>query len=251
MKKLIRTAINALGYDLIRHQESSKDSYAVDISADDRDILNRVAAYTMTGIERQITLVQAVRYLVRSGVQGCFVECGVWKGGSSMACAFTLLQEGDTSRHLYLFDTFEGMTPPQEVDRTFDGQDAARLLEKDRRRTGPIWCLADIDEVQANMAATQYPQQNVHCVKGPVEDTLPAHLPSAPIALLRLDTDWYESTRHELIHLFPLLCKGGVLIVDDYGQWAGAKRAVDEYLAELPMRYFLQRIDYTGRLLIK
>jgi hypothetical protein len=82
-----------------------------------------------------------------------------------------------------------------------------------------------------------------------VERTLPAALP--PIALLRLDTDWYESTKHELVHLFPLLQPGGILILDDYGHWQGARQAVDEYLAQLPHSYFLHRIDYTGRLLVK
>ncbi|HYM86681.1 MAG TPA: TylF/MycF/NovP-related O-methyltransferase, partial [Pseudoxanthomonas sp.] len=71
------------------------------------------------------------------------------------------------------------------------------------------------------------------------------------IALLRLDTDWYESTRHEMIHLFPRLCVGGVLILDDYGHWLGARRAVDEYLGEHNVPLFLQRIDYTGRYAVK
>jgi len=83
------------------------------------------------------------------------------------------------------------------------------------------------------------------------EQTIPAHSPPAPIALLRLDTDWYESTKHEMVHLFPLLREGGVLIVDDYGHWQGARKAIDEYLAEHARREYLRRIDYTGRLLVK
>ena len=167
-----------------------------------------------------------------------------------MAAALTLVGEGDTSRDLFLFDTFEGMTPPTDVDKLADGSLARTHLERDARGTGH-WCYAGIDDVRANMASTNYPADRVHFVKGPVEERLPAHAPPAPIALLRLDTDWYESTRHEMIHLFPLLHEGGILIIDDYGHWAGARKAIDEYLAEQPRRYYLHRIDYTGRLLIK
>ena len=87
------------------------------------------------------------------------------------------------------------------------------------------------------MASTGYPPDRVRYVKGPVERTIPDRLPGGPIALLRLDTDWYESTRHELLHLFPLLSPGGVLIIDDYGHWSGARKAVDEYLGGLAVPY--------------
>lgn len=100
------------------------------------------------------------------------------------------------------------------------------------------------------MKSTAYPMENVHLVKGKVEDTIPKILPSQ-IALLRLDTDWYESTRHELIHLYPNLVKNGVLIIDDYGHWRGSKQATDEYFDGFAPKPFLQRVDYTGRLSIK
>jgi hypothetical protein len=100
------------------------------------------------------------------------------------------------------------------------------------------------------MGSTAYPGSHIHYVKGRVEDTIPKHAPQA-IALLRLDTDWYESTRHELEHLFPRLVRGGVLILDDYGHWKGAKEAVDEYFAKLGRSPLLQRLDYSGRLAIK
>ena len=251
MKRLLLSAIEALGYVLVRRQDILDNMYPADVADEDRQILDRVSSYTMTSVERQLALIQAVRHLARSGIQGCFVECGVWKGGSSMAAALTLLQEGESNRHLYLYDTFEGMTPPQAVDRTYGGYTAAGLLEKDRDKSSDVWALAGLDEVRANMATTGYPTQYIHYIKGSVEETLPAQLPPAPIALLRLDTDWYESTRHELIHLFPLLCEGGILNIDDYGHWEGARKAVDEYMAALLKRYYLHRIDYSGRLLVK
>ena len=156
-----------------------------------------------------------------------------------------------TSREVYLFDTFEGMPPPKDVDRTADGTFARTLLESDPDKTGWVWAVAGIDDVRRNMGSTGYPQDRLKYVKGPVETTIPALAPAGPIALLRLDTDWYESTKHELAHLFPLLCEGGILIVDDYGLWQGARKAVDEFFTTLGRPYYLNRIDYTGRLLVK
>jgi len=104
--------------------------------------------------------------------------------------------------------------------------------------------------VQANLGRTGYPAERIHYVKGKVEETIPATLPSR-IALLRLDTDWYESTRHELQHLYPLLSTHGVLIIDDYGHWQGARQAVDEYFAASAEPVFLHRVDYTARLVVK
>lgn len=252
MKRVIRKVIRALGFDIIRYRPGGREpSLPQDLSSADREVLQRVADYTMTSVERQAALMGAVRHVIRRNIAGCMVECGVWRGGSSMAVALTLLQEDAGDRDLYLFDTFEGMTAPAEVDKTGAGVSAKTILDATAKVAGKnIWCLADLDDVRRNMAATGYPQERVHFVKGPVEKTIPDQAPSAPIALLRLDTDWYESTRHELIHLFPRLARGGILIVDDYGHWAGARKAVDEYLSGLPEVYFLHRIDDTGRLLV-
>jgi O-methyltransferase len=249
--QLLKKAARVLGYDLVRRNSSGGAAKVLtDLAPRDKTILKRVAPYTMTSVERQIALVQAARHVVRGGVPGCFVECGVWRGGSSMLAALTFAGEGDAERDLYLYDTFEGMTPPTDDDRTADGTLAQTHLANTARGTG-VWCCADLDDVKANLATTGYPPDRLHYIQGPVEETIPAQLPPAPIALLRLDTDWYESTRHELEHLFPLVADGGAIIIDDYGHWEGARKAVDEYLAALPRRYFLHRIDYTGRLLIK
>jgi hypothetical protein len=168
-----------------------------------------------------------------------------------MAAALTLLQLGDTTRDIYLFDTFEGMTAPTERDLVFDGSSAKDLLAKDERNEGSgIWCVASLEDVRCNVFSTGYPKDKIHFIKGRVEDTLPAKAPQS-IALLRLDTDWYESTQHELMHLYPRLSSHGVLIIDDYGHWQGARQAVDEYFAKQKLRPFLNRLDYTGRLMIK
>lgn len=215
-----------------------------DFTANDIEIIRAVEPYTMTSTERIYALLNAVRYVVNSGIAGDFVECGVWKGGSVMAMALTLLQLGvDRSRSLYLFDTFSGMTTPGERDVDYLGQQAGAILDSVR-------CEASQQEVEDAVFSTGYEREKIHFVKGPVEETIPAHAPDS-IALLRLDTDWYESTRHELVHLFPRLARGGVIIIDDYGHWRGARQAVDEYLAEHRIELLLNRIDYTGRIGVK
>ncbi len=166
-----------------------------------------------------------------------------------MAIAQTLVSEGDTARQLYLYDTFEGMSEPTDVDKAYHGEPASEQLSKTPKGEG-VWCRAGIEDVRANVLSTGYPPENIHFIKGKVEETLPSASQGA-VALLRLDTDWYESTKRELVHLYPLLQSKGVLIVDDYGAWAGAKKAVDEYLLDKNVAAFLHRIDFTGRLMVK
>lgn len=222
-----------------------------DYSPLEREILAAVAPCTMTSSERVVGLVRAVEYLVANDIPGDIVECGVWKGGSSMAAALALVALGDTSRTLHLFDTFEGMTEPTASDVDINGEDARPAYDAALDAEGRCaWCSARLDEVRAGMASTGYPQERIRLVPGPVESTLPASAPET-IALLRLDTDWYESTRHELEHLYPRLSPHGVLIIDDYGHWKGARKAVDEYFARLSPRPLLTRMDYTGRLAVK
>lgn len=211
-----------------------------------------VREFTMTSPERIHEVVSAVRYVVSSGIDGALVECGVWRGGSAMAMALTLKALGDTRRDLYLYDTFAGMTAPTRIDVSADGDDAERKFAERRLSDDTSeWCRAPLDDVERNLAKTGYPSERIHLVQGKVEDTLPARRPSGPIAILRLDTDWYESTRHELEHLYPLLARGGALILDDYGYWAGARRAVDEYAARNGLGLFLARTDAAGRIAIK
>ena len=188
----------------------------------------------MTDSLNVVGLIDALDYLQAAGVQGSFVECGVWRGGSSMAAALRLLEEGMTPRDLWLYDTFEGMVDPSGVDvRARDGLNAVAEFDAARTarpedRSDWFWAKASLEDVRANLASTGYPAELIHYVKGPVETTIPGVIPEQ-IALLRLDTDWYGSTHHELQHLFPRLQPGGVLIVDDYHYWRGSRKAVDEY----------------------
>jgi len=218
---------------------------------EDRETVGFVRPYTMTSPERIRALCSATRYIEEAGIQGAIVECGVWRGGSMMAVARTLMSRGAPDRDLYLFDTFEGMSEPGVHDVATTGESARELLGRaSRTEEDLVWCYAPIERVAQVMSLTKYPERRIHLVPGRVEDTLQAAAPGQ-IALLRLDTDWYESTRHELEQLFPRLSRGGVLILDDYGHWQGARRAVDEYLREHQVKLLLHRIDYTGRIGVK
>ena len=249
VKNTVRPIFRRLGYDVVRFRE--EQAYPSDFSPEMRRIWDSVRPFTMTSAERVSALVDAVRYVVVNGIPGAFVECGVWKGGSSMAMALALQALEDRSRHLYLYDTFQGMSAPTDADVSINGEDAPATFDQTRTSADSSdWCRSSLEEVKANMAGAGYPAGQVHYVQGKVEDTIPATLP-ASIAILRLDTDWYESTRHELLHLFPLLSSKGVLIIDDYGHWKGARKAVDEYFAETKVPLLLNRIDYTGRIGVK
>lgn len=212
-------------------------------------LIRDVRPFTMTSVERIYALRKAVEYILAQKIPGDIVECGVWKGGSMMAVARTLLQN-KAVRTLHLFDTFEGMPDPGDIDKDFRGQSAAVQLQMEDKQTSQVWAYSPIDEVRRNLLSTGYDKSQIVFTKGKVEDTIPAQAPQQ-IALLRLDTDWYESTYHELVHLYPRLSVGGVLIVDDYGHWQGARRAVDQYFAEAHPRMLLNRIDYTGRIGVK
>lgn len=217
-----------------------------DLERDFRAVHARCAPFTMTSIERMYALWQSVRYVRRAGIPGDYVECGVWRGGSSMLAALTFAAEGDATTRLWMYDTFEGMSEPTERDRAYDS-DASVVEEWDdvKRETR-----ASLAEVRENVRSAGVDERRVEYVAGKVEETIPSTAPDR-ICLLRLDTDWYESTRHELEHLYPRLSPGGVLIVDDYGHWTGAREAVDEFFAGRSDAPLLSRIDYTGRLAVK
>ena len=166
-----------------------------------------------------------------------------------MLIAYSLLEFNVNNRKIYLYDTFEGMSQPTEFDYLLANSFfASELLQKEPKKDTNFWCFVTLNEVKNNMALTKYPENNIIYVKGKVEETIPKIIPSK-IALLRLDTDWYDSTMHELIQLYPFLSKNSVIIIDDYGHWAGAKKTVDEYFKN--KKILLNRIDYTGRIAIK
>lgn len=260
IKNFVQNIFIKVGYNLIKYKKNNEyNGFTLnynflhsDFDEFHKHILKLVKNYTMTSPERLYTLIEAVKYLSLNNIKGDIVECGVWRGGSMMTIAETLVSLEDTSRQLYLFDTFEGMPEADEV-LDFDSNNNSAIkymLDNTKSEDDFIWAFAPLDLVKKNINSTKYPSHKVKYVKGKVEDTLP-HSSLEKISLLRLDTDWYSSTKHELNILFSLIVKGGVLIIDDYGHWNGAKLAVDEYIKENNITILLNRIDYSGRIAIK
>lgn len=236
--------------NLFKPRKDVLERLALDHEEEFRRLFELCRPYTMTSPLRLYALYKAVHYIEDRQIPGDVVECGVWRGGSAMLCALVLSCRGQKERTIYLYDTFAGMPPPSPRDRRRSGKLA--MEEWQKRQRGPYneWCYAPLEEVQRNMATTSYPPDKLVYVKGKVEDSIPGTTPSQ-IALLRLDTDWYSSTYHELVHLYPLLTPGGVLIVDDYGFWQGSREAVDQYFKECRQPILLNRIDNSGVIGIK
>lgn len=253
MKQLIRASLRRLGYDIInvRFREAQARAQVrsgpVDFAPEDIKDIAAVRPFTMVSEERLYTLGQAVRYVVQNDIPGAFVECGVWRGGCCMLMARNLLRLGVKDRDLYLFDLFDlpwpGVTQHDSVKGDLAGfQSAMGITSEDM--------VVSADTVRRNIESTGYPAERIHLVRGMVEETLPGHAPEE-IAILRLDTDLYESTKHELEALYPLLSRGGAVIIDDYGTWAGSQKAVDDYFAAQAIHPLLMRVDHSGRMGIK
>ncbi|MGH9247374.1 MAG: TylF/MycF/NovP-related O-methyltransferase [Acidimicrobiales bacterium] len=255
----VRAGLRRFGYDIVRRAGTSgsgtgtRAAFPPDFDADTIALIETVQPYTLTGPERIAALCDATRYVVTGGVPGAIVECGVWRGGSMMAVALTLLECGHTDRELYLFDTFGWVPRPSERDVGIDGRSALEEWERYDRdglaAVDPHYHYWPLEDVRRILVATGYPEDHLHFVRGDVLDTVPEHAPEE-IALLRLDTDYYESTAHELRHLEPRVSDRGVVLIDDYGHFSGARDAVDEHYAARGEPVLLQRIDYTARLVL-
>ena len=229
------------------------EQYVVDMEDRFQNIWESVSAYTMTGLERGYSLYKAVEYICKNRLPGDFVECGVWKGGSSMLMALSLLEFNDTSRILRLYDTYAGMTEPTAEDViAWNDKSVTQKLQEDRsvgKDSFSTWSVAK-EEVEANMNATAYPEEKIRYIEGDVAETLATDVPER-LALLRLDTDWYKSTAYELEILYPKVVPGGIVVVDDYGHFKGARKAVDEYFSKTETFPLFCRADYTGRIMVK
>jgi hypothetical protein len=221
-------------------------SIPADCDAETAAIIRRVQAYTLTPPARLMSLCESIRYLERAGIEGAIVECGVWRGGSMAAAALTLLELNSTEREIWLYDTFTEMPPPGPDDRHVSGADLDAMYE--RLGKDPVYTIHPEGRIRELLESTGYPPDRLRSVAGLVEETIPAQAPDR-IALCRLDTDWYGSTAHELRHLYPRITTGGVLIIDDYGEFLGARKATDEFLATLERSPLLHRVDESCRLL--
>ena len=193
---------------------------------------------TMCSTARLSALHRAVQQVVANNVPGDIVECGTARGGSAALMGLTLKQLGVTDRTLWLFDTFEGLPAPTADD---PDQEIAGLY------TGT--CLGTIEDVTASLQRLGIYSQ-AKLVKGLFDETLPV-TDVKKIAVLHIDGDWYGSVKSCLVHLYDKVSVGGVIQFDDYGYWAGARKAVDEFFAGRSVVPKLERLDYDGRLFIK
>ncbi len=219
--------------------------YLTDMEDDFFHIWEMVKDYTMISVERGYSLYKSVQYVVSGGIPGDFVECGVWKGGACMLMALTLEKLQEKGRKIFMYDTFSGMTEPTSEDVI--AWNGAGVMERWKSNGFSSWAVG-VETVREMVESVVSDMSPFVFVEGDVEKTLEERIPSS-ISLLRLDTDWFASTAKELEVLYPLLSRGGILQIDDYGHFQGARKAVDEYFQDKPI--FLSRIDYTGRQGIK
>lgn len=241
-RRALQARLEAEGYGVIPN-----DQYLIDLEDEFREIWDQVSPFTMTSPERGYGLYQAVKHLEERALEGDLVECGVWKGGSCMLMMRTLAALG-RRRRIWLYDTFTGMPEPGDEDTiAWNGRSVREKWETDALAS---WAVG-VEQVKQNLSAVFYPEEELRFVPGDVAETLERELPDR-IALLRLDTDWYASTKLELELLYPRLVSGGVLIIDDYGHFEGARQAVDEYFSRPDTApILLNRLDYTGRIGLK
>jgi len=248
MKKLMRKIVNEnflnkFGYEI---RKLGVEEVIEEMTSEENQIITKCLKYSMTTKLRMWALINSINYIFNKKIEGDFVECGVWRGGNLIL--YNLLNEKkNLNRNIYGFDTFEGMPLPGKFDLKNDGRSAVDLYYQ-RTKSNDGWCKSTLDEVEKNISK-ECPDHNINLIKGKVEDTLliEKNIPKK-ISILRLDTDFYESTKIELEVLFPRLETGGVLIIDDYGSEKGARKAVDEYFKIKPLLIY---VDHTCRLLIK
>tara|TARA_B110001450_G_scaffold254416_1_gene279720 strand:+ start:577 stop:1335 length:759 start_codon:yes stop_codon:yes gene_type:complete len=247
LKLFLKAFIKKFGYKLLNLENDEFRQF----NKNDQSIVNLYSQYSMTSDLRRLALLKSFHYIKDNKIKGDFVECGVWEGGNIMTLNH-LENIYKTNQKIYAYDTFLGMSEPTKFDiKIKDGTIATKKFEKFKDEDNfSEWDKCTIEKVIENFTKHNLDMDNLNLIKGKVESTLldKNNLPEN-ISLLRLDTDFYESTKIELEKLYPLLSKGGVLIIDDYGAWQGAKKAVDEYFKDTVV--WMHYIDHDCRLIIK
>lgn len=245
LRKYIQKIANRFGCTIINNNQR-----IVELSDKQRHLINITNPISMTPQIRRYNLIQALEYIAHYKLEGDLVECGVWKGGN-LVIYKKFIEEKNIKKNIYAFDTFEGMSGQDHNDYIINGGIKAQtILDKDIKKITNDWGVCSLEEVKFNISQRTKNLNNIFFIKGKVEDTLldAMNLPKK-ISILRLDTDFYQSTKIELEILYKKVCKGGVIIIDDYGHWAGSKKAVDEFFKEKFV--WMHYVDYACRLIIK
>lgn len=269
MKNVIKKIFNTVGLDLVKHRLPLEENLNIDehlgyeLEEEATACIRVVKNNTMLSKRRLVTLYQQVVYCEKFGIPGAFVECGVWKGGAMGMMALGNLQNGKERRHLHLFDAFQEICEP---DAAVDGERAVQEARKFTGETGhdkgmlrslhgiydDLGGPGTLEENQQLLENTiHYPKESICYHVGWFQDTIPKdHRGIGPIAILRLDGDWYASTKICLEYLFDKVVKGGIVIIDDYGTYEGCRRAVDEFMSLKKIKAYLASVDKDCRFFI-
>ena len=255
LKTIAKKIFKHVGYQISISKHNEKyNNLPVELNNYECELIKFVYEnqFTMTSIPRLVNTLKSCKYVVENNIPGDFVECGVWRGGNGIL-ARKYFDHVGSKKKVWMFDTFEGMTEPGIHDKKHGFNILAKIkYDKSLNENYVDWCYASLEDVKNNCIKSNINLNDVCFVKGDICKILLSkkNLPDR-ISVLRLDTDFYESTKSELEILYPLLSKTGVLIIDDYGGWEGSKKACDEYFIKMKEKIFLQVIDKTGRSGIK
>lgn len=252
IKKSVEKLLGALGYSLVPKLDFH--DFAVELDRSDIELIRHVrdSKFTMTSIPRLVNTLKSCRYAVENNIPGDFVECGVWRGGNGIL-AKKIFERLGSDKKVWMFDTFQGMTAPTSEDIAAKTQVAAEgQFLQSQKASFNKWCYASLEDVRKNFTDSGINMDSIKFIKGDVCETLQdsQNVPTE-ISVLRLDTDWYASTKAELEVLYPKLSDRGVLLIDDYGHWEGARKAVDEYFSSANYKPLFNVVDYTGRSAVK
>lgn len=253
LKKIIHKFFGLFNLKITKKNYGLNNFPIVEATKDEIELLNTSSKYSMTSLPRRWALINAIKHVKNQNIEGDFVECGVWKGGN-LIIYNNLNEKHQLKKNIFGYDTFSGMSEPTIHDNNFLNINAKKEWENDNNNNTNVNnsfnCYSSLEEVKNNIRDNSSSLDNIILIMGKVEDTLTIknNLPEK-ISILRLDTDWYESTKIELELLYPKLVKGGVLIIDDYGQWKGSRKAVDEYFQDNHVvKHF---IDFSCRMIFK
>ncbi len=246
IKLLVKKIFNKFNLEITSKNnfESRFNNYIAEISKEEEKILNEISYYALSSKANQWSIIQSLKYIKSKNLDGAIVECGIYKGGT-LLLIIKIMESLNLKRLLYGYDTFEeGFDALSKYDVDIKGKAVKEFKFKEKFFPTKNDVL-DIFK-KFNINQEYFPK----LIKGKTQDTLKIseNIPDK-ISFLRLDTDIYEPTIEQLHVLFPRLCSGGILHIDDYGHCPGVKKAVDEYFKDSSI--WLHRIDYTCRVLIK
>lgn len=259
-KRLVKQLFANMGYEVRKKAEGEPGRYD---STEAHKYVEVIRKNTMVAESGLISLFQQTRFCDRYGIPGSFVECGVWKGGACGLMALANLRFGTSRRHIHLFDSFQDICEP---DAAVDGERAiceAAEWSREPGTSGHLRPLAGFYDHRGGPGTLEenkellerkigYPAEFLHYHVGWFQDTLPKDAEGVgQIAILRLDGDWYASTKICLSHLYKNVVKGGFIVVDDYGAYDGCRKAVDEFLESNTKPTFLSFVNKDIRYFIK